>query len=348
MQEPARGRGPHEQTLTGRLSINQLTLDQSTFEEDLESCRRIGASGIGIVENKLGDGRDQELAELIEGAGLQATLCTAGTPTLLPVALFGGPTDPQVRIEQLIASIARFAPFRPAQFITLTGVDDSLSDADQRRTVVDGYRRVSAAAADVGALVGIEPIRRSAAADASLVVTVAETADLVAEIDAPNVGIIYDVFHHWDSPTLLGTLRGPCVAVLDRPARRPGRPSGRRVQPCNSRRGADPAEPHLRGARSSRLHRLVRRRVAVRREPRQPDGRTRQRRDPRAHHARPGSSLGEPCALARSRLVARGPRASRVRRRGECGRQESQKPTCDRSGGRAGLSSPWRGGRLRS
>ena len=203
MQEPARGRGPHEQTLTGRLSINQLTLDQSTFEEDLESCRRIGASGIGIVENKLGDGRDQELAELIEGAGLQATLCTAGTPTLLPVALFGGPTDPQVRIEQLIASIARFAPFRPAQFITLTGVDDSLSDADQRRTVVDGYRRVSAAAADVGALVGIEPIRRSAAADASLVVTVAETADLVAEIDAPNVGIIYDVFHHWDSPTLL-------------------------------------------------------------------------------------------------------------------------------------------------
>jgi len=203
MQEPARGRGPQDQTLTSRLSINQLMLDESTFEEDLESCRRISASGIGIVESKLGHGRDQELAALLDAASLQATLCTAATPSLLPVALFGGPTDPHVRIEQLIASIERFAPFHPSQFITLTGVAGSLGDADQRRILVDGYRRVSAAAAEIGALIGIEPIRRSAAAEASIVSTVAEAADLVTDIDAPNVGIVYDVFHHWDSPSVV-------------------------------------------------------------------------------------------------------------------------------------------------
>lgn len=203
MNDLTQARGPQTRDFASRLSVNQLMLDGSAFEEDLTTCQRVGAKGIGIVEEKLGVGRDDELAELVAEAGLQATLCTSTTPSILPVPLFGGPTDPQARIDGLVASIKRFAPFRPSQFITLTGVDDARDAAEQRRILVEGYKRASAAASDIGALIGIEPIRSDLASGASLVSSLAETADLIAAINTPNVGIVFDVFHHWDSETLL-------------------------------------------------------------------------------------------------------------------------------------------------
>lgn len=203
MSEMTQVRGPRIRDLAGRLSINQLMLDGSTFEEDLETCRRVGATGIGIVEEKLGAGRDDELADLVSEAGLQATLCTSATPSILPVPLFGGPTDPQARIDGLVASIKRFELFRPSQFITLTGIDDARDADERRRILVEGYKRAGEAASDVGALVGIEPIRSDLASGASVVSSLAETAELVAAIAMPNVGIVFDVFHHWDSETVL-------------------------------------------------------------------------------------------------------------------------------------------------
>lgn len=203
MNDMTQVRGPRIRDFAGRLSINQLMLDGSTFEEDLTTCRRVGARGMGIVEEKLGVGRDDELAELVAEADLQATLCTSATPSILPVPLFGGPTDPQARIDGLVASIKRFEPFRPSQFITLTGVDDARDADEQRRVVIEGYKRASAAASEVGALIGIEPIRSDLASGASMVSSLTETADLIVSIDTPNVGIVFDVFHHWDSETLL-------------------------------------------------------------------------------------------------------------------------------------------------
>ncbi|WGY00336.1 sugar phosphate isomerase/epimerase family protein [Nocardioides sp. QY071] len=203
MDEMTQVRGPRTRDFSERLSINQLMLDGSSFEEDLATCRRVGATGIGIVEQKLGTGRDEELAELVAEAGLQATLCTSATPSILPVRLFGGPTDPQARTDALVASIKRFEPFGPSQFITLTGIDDARDADEQRRILIEGYKRASAAAAEVGALIGIEPIRSDLASEASVLSSLAETADLIASINTPNVGIVFDVFHHWDSETLL-------------------------------------------------------------------------------------------------------------------------------------------------
>ena len=95
----------------------------------------------------------------------------------------------------------RFEPFGPSQFVTITGAHDSLTKSEQRQILVDGYRRAGAAAGEIGALLGIEPIRNQPGE--SLVETVAETADLIAEIDTESVGIVYDIWHHWDSPSML-------------------------------------------------------------------------------------------------------------------------------------------------
>jgi sugar phosphate isomerase/epimerase len=178
-----------------------MMLPDSTFEEDLETCRRAGVAGIGIMEDKLGSGRDEELAAMLRESGLRATDCGTGSPSILPTSWFDGPDDPVERIAGLIASIRRFEPFEPSQFIVLTGGDDALDSAEQRRLVVDGFRQIATAATEIGAIIGIEPMR--AGAVESIVNTVAEAAELVAEIDHPGIGIIYDIWHHWDSPTAI-------------------------------------------------------------------------------------------------------------------------------------------------
>ena len=206
MQELAPDRRPRGSDLASRLAVNQMTLVGTPFEDDVEVTRDVDLRGLGVEEQKLGEGRDEELAEMLSAADLQATLCVPATPSILPVEMFGGATDPQVRIEQMITSIARFERFQPSQFITLTGVDQSLQESEQRQIVIDGYRRVSAAAAKTGALIGIEPIRARFAPEASIVSSLAETALLIEEINAPNVGIIFDVWHHHDSPTLVADI----------------------------------------------------------------------------------------------------------------------------------------------
>jgi sugar phosphate isomerase/epimerase len=206
MQELDEQRRPRDARLESRLSVNQMTFAGTTFENDVQTCRDVGILGLGLEAGKLEDGRDEEFAELLVAADIQATLCVPESPSLLPVALFGGSQDPRVRLGEMIASIRRLGRFRPSQFITLTGVGGVGDDSEQRRTVVEGYRRLGAAAADVGALVGIEPIRARFAPDSSIVSSVEEAANLIDEIGAPNVGIIYDVWHHFDSPTLLADI----------------------------------------------------------------------------------------------------------------------------------------------
>jgi len=205
MHPGAPSRGLKDPALSGRLSINEFMLPDSTFEDDLETCRRAGASGMGIWEEKLGSGRDQELAELFAESGMRATVSVSAAPSILPLTFFGGPSDPAERIELLITSIKRFEPFGPSQFLTITGVADSMDASEQRQIVIDGYRRAGEAAAEIGALIGIEPMRNRP--NDSLVATVAEAADLVAEIDTEGVGIVYDIWHHWDSPTLLEDIK---------------------------------------------------------------------------------------------------------------------------------------------
>jgi sugar phosphate isomerase/epimerase len=190
-------------SLGSRLSINQLMLPGSTFEEDVDRCLRVGASGLGISEAKLGHDRDRSLVERLTASGLRASLCTAETPSILPVEVFGGPSDPRERVDRLIASIERLGPFRPSHFLTLTGADATLEHDEQRDIAVNGYREIAAAAASVGAQVGVEPIRSEHASGVSLISSLSEAAQFVAEIDAPNVGIVFDVWHHWDSPSLL-------------------------------------------------------------------------------------------------------------------------------------------------
>ncbi|MBA2764157.1 MAG: sugar phosphate isomerase/epimerase, partial [Thermoleophilaceae bacterium] len=160
---------------------------------------------IGIWESKLDDD-DADLAALGE-SGLRATNCVPLVPTILPNAVIEGPLDTEERIESLCASMARFARYQPESVLCLTGPAGDLDEAEARAIVVDGLRRIAAAAAAAGVRLGLEPIHTSERDALTLVTSIPEALDLLAEAELPDVGIMVDLWHVWDTPTIEQDLR---------------------------------------------------------------------------------------------------------------------------------------------
>jgi sugar phosphate isomerase/epimerase len=68
--------------------------------------------------------------------------------------------------------------------------------------VIDGLRRVAAAAADAGVRLGLEPIHVSQREQLTMVSTIPETLELLDEAGLPEVGIMVDLWHVGDTPEI--------------------------------------------------------------------------------------------------------------------------------------------------
>lgn len=179
-----------------KLSIAQASTYRATFEEDLKAYRDAGIDGIGLWEFKLPDEDDGRLRDMVKASGLEATLCVPRVPSIIPDTLFPSPTDARERRDALCAAVRRLAAFEPVAVMVLPG-DPGEDRARTRRIVVDGLKAAADAAGEAGVLLGLEPLRTSAG---SLVTTLPETVDMIGDIGADNVRIIYDTWHFWDLP----------------------------------------------------------------------------------------------------------------------------------------------------
>ena len=175
-------------------SLSEISTVAASFADDLAAYRAAGFDGIGIWESKLGDD-DADLAAF-RASGLRATNCVPLVPSILPNAVVPGPEDVEERIASMCASTARLARFEPDCVLCLTGPG---GDGD-RATIVDGLRRVAAAAADAGVRLGLEPIHASQRAELTTITTIPETLDLLDEAGLPDVGIMVDLWHVGDTP----------------------------------------------------------------------------------------------------------------------------------------------------
>jgi sugar phosphate isomerase/epimerase len=128
-------------------------------------------------------------------------------PSILPNAVIEGPTDVEERIEALCASMRRFARFEPESVLCLTGPAGDLPEDEARTVVIDGLRRVAHAAAAAGVRLGLEPIHASQRDQLSLIASIPEALALLDEAGLPHVGIMVDLWHVWDTPTIERDLR---------------------------------------------------------------------------------------------------------------------------------------------
>jgi sugar phosphate isomerase/epimerase len=201
-------------------SVSEVTTFHQTFEEDLALYREAGVRGLGIWEFKLPEGQDAESVAKLRDSGLKATTCIPSTLSVYPVP-FPGPDDPAERVEELCAAIDRFAAFEPAVILCLTGHPGVVSFGEARPVVVEGLRRAARTAAAHGIALGLEPLHRNVFGTWSMISTIPQTIELIDEIDEPNVGVLFDVYHLWDTDDVLDHIRrqakrfGPAVHICD-------------------------------------------------------------------------------------------------------------------------------------
>jgi sugar phosphate isomerase/epimerase len=184
-------------------SISQITTLSQTFEDDLRVYADAGVGGIGVWEIKLPEGEDARLAEAVAAAGLASTNAVPAIPSILPLPLLPGPEEPAARIDAICASLHRLAPFRPSACVCLTGPASGLARERARKTVIDGLRTIADEAARAGVRVGLEPMNRIGAEQWTLITSLPDAVTLLEEVERPTVGILFDVWHLWNTPNLL-------------------------------------------------------------------------------------------------------------------------------------------------
>jgi sugar phosphate isomerase/epimerase len=186
-----------------RFSVSQLMLPASTFEDDvgLAADLRIG---LGVSETKLGDGSDEELVELMRSAGVWSGVAVPAVIGPLKDAWRGGPDDPEQRVDAVCAAVDRLARFEPSTFLVVTGSRALYPRHVARRIVVDGLRRIAERAAINSMTVSVEVLRDEM--NGSLYNDLPRTFELIDEVGADNVGVVFDVWHLWDAPDVLAEL----------------------------------------------------------------------------------------------------------------------------------------------
>jgi sugar phosphate isomerase/epimerase len=182
------------------LSLSEISTVGASFEEDLRAYAAAGFDGIGIWEMKLGD--DEADIAAFRASGLRATNCVPAVPSILPNTVIEGPEDVETRVEALCASMHRFAGFEPDCVLCLTGPAGVRGEAEARQVVIDGLRRLAAAADSAGVRLGLEPIDASQRDDLTLITTIPETLALLDEAGLPDVGIMVDLWHVGDTPEI--------------------------------------------------------------------------------------------------------------------------------------------------
>ena len=215
-----------------RLSVSEISTAGASFAEDLAAYRAAGLGGIGIWEFKLGD--DAADRAVLRESGLEATNCVPAVPLVLPAPGFEEPAEPEGRVEALAASIRRLAAYEPGSVLCLTGPLRERDEHEARRFVVDALRELADVAEEASVPFGLEPVHVTQRDLFSFVNSIPDALELLAEVGRPSLGVMFDSYHLWDTPTVIEDIAahvGRFVGVHVADRREPTRSALDRVLP---------------------------------------------------------------------------------------------------------------------
>jgi len=178
-----------------RVSVSQVSTLASSFADDLRDYAAAGLDGIGIWELKLGDGPDDDTLDAFRAGALGSATAVPAVPSVHRLPLLPGPPTPRERIDAILRSLHRLAPFEPGAVLCFTGPGD-------RATAVAGLREIAREAESIGVHVALEPFQLEGIESWSIANTLTDAAQLIDEIGSPAVGIQFDVWHLWNTPDL--------------------------------------------------------------------------------------------------------------------------------------------------
>jgi sugar phosphate isomerase/epimerase len=191
-------------------SISQITTFPVSFADDVAVYAAAGADGIGVWELKLTPGEDERALEQLEQSGLGSAAAIPLVPSILPLPLMEGPAEPSERVDAICASLHRLAPFRPSGVVCLTGPAQDVELDDARAIVVDALRTIGDEAERAGVRVGLEPVNRVGGEDWTIVSSIPAAVELLDAADRPALGLQFDMWHLWNTDTLLADIEHEC------------------------------------------------------------------------------------------------------------------------------------------
>jgi sugar phosphate isomerase/epimerase len=194
-----------------KFSLSASTLAKCSLREAAQACRKVGVGGIGFHADRLGGADEEAHSWLVD---LKVTTCAPEIFTILPIPRWPGPDDPAERISLAIKDIRRLAAFHPTCVIVNTGPAGDYRRGDAHDVAVAGYGQLTRAAAEVGVTVAIETFHPRYRDENTLVTTIPEMVRILDEVGAPNMGMVIDIWHLWDSPGLLAQIREHCDRVV--------------------------------------------------------------------------------------------------------------------------------------
>jgi sugar phosphate isomerase/epimerase len=183
--------------LLDRLSFNQMTADPWSLEEAVRQCELNNVRHIAPWRHKLNN-KPAAAAKLIRDANLSvSSLCRGGW--------FSAPTpeERRARIADNRRAIEEAAELNTKVLVMVCGPAQGQSLTDARATVLDGLREILPDAEPAGITLGIEPLHPMYCADRSVIVTLQQANDIIAQLASPNAGVVIDVFHVWWDPEVL-------------------------------------------------------------------------------------------------------------------------------------------------
>jgi sugar phosphate isomerase/epimerase len=185
-----------------KLSLSQLGFPHTTWQEDIEISKELALDGIGLIGAKTDDADHEAIKKLLKDANLKAAVCAPKLFSILPqpnVGRFPGPQNVAERVARVASGIEQLATFKPDVLCCVTGPAGSRSDKEARTIVVEALRELGHVAAKIGARIGLEPMRADVRADWTIISSLQETHGLLDDVGHDNVGILFDIWHMWDS-----------------------------------------------------------------------------------------------------------------------------------------------------
>jgi sugar phosphate isomerase/epimerase len=213
-------------SLLERLSFNQMTADPWSLEQVVRRCADRRIPYIAVWRHKL-EGSTARAAAMIRREGLRvSSLCRGGW--------FSAPTaeERRERIADNRVAIEESAILGAPVLVIVSGPANGQTLDDARKTVLDSLREMLPDAEKAGITLGIESIHPMYAAERSVVVTLKQANDLVAQLNSPAAGVVIDAFHVWWDPDVMDQIeraRGTIASfhVSDWPVPLPGILMGR-------------------------------------------------------------------------------------------------------------------------
>lgn len=184
----ARSRMPNAPS--NRLAVSELSTYRWSFEEDVLHYRAKGYEAIGVWRAKLSDYGEEKAIELLKEKSLKvSSLQWAGG--------FTGSDGRSFREAMVDAydAIELASQLEAKTLVVLTGSRSGHTKSHARRLITTALRELSEAAQCHGIQLALEPMHCGCAYEWTFLTDIPQTLDIVASIDAKNLGIVFDCYH---------------------------------------------------------------------------------------------------------------------------------------------------------